>query len=106
MRQTWRWFGPADTISIELLPQAGVEGVVSALHHIDNGAVWDAAEISQRQQEIAFASDGKSTGLKWEVVESLPVSEAIKTQTGDWKAHIENYKTSLTNLAEAGTSSW
>ena len=102
MRQTWRWFGPADTISIELLPQAGVEGVVSALHHIDNGAVWDAAEISQRQQEIAFASDGKSTGLKWEVVESLPVSEAIKTQTGDWKAHIENYKTSLTNLAEAG----
>ena len=96
MRQTWRWFGPADTIPITQLRQAGVEAVVSALHHIPTGAVWPAAEIAKRQSEI------EKGGLAWEVVESLPVSEAIKTRGPDRDAHIANYIQSLENLAAAG----
>lgn len=102
MRQTWRWFGPRDLAKIEDIVQAGVEGVVSALHHIPNGAVWSPAEIARRQGEIARRSDGTPSGLAWEVVESLPVSEDIKTQTGEWRGHIANYKLSLENLATAG----
>lgn len=102
MRQTWRWFGPADSIPIEALAQIGVEGVVSALHHLRSGEVWTPPEIAKRQDEIARTPDGQPTGLEWEVVESLPVSEAIKTRNDDWQAHIDNYKTSLENLAEAG----
>ncbi|WP_417580225.1 mannonate dehydratase [Pelagibacterium sp.] len=102
MLQTWRWFGPKDLAKIEDLLQAGVEGVVSALHHIPNGTVWTPEEIARRQSEISRRSDGTRSGLKWEVVESLPVSEDIKQQTGDWRKHIANYKTSLENLAAAG----
>lgn len=82
--------------------QAGVEGVVSALHHVRTGDVWTPEEIARRQKEIATRSDGSPSGLTWDVVESLPVSEAIKKQKGDWRAHVENYKTSLRNLARAG----
>ena len=102
MRQTWRWFGPSDLARVEDMLQAGVEGVVSALHHIPNGAVWTPAEIARRQAQIGSRSDGTPSGLKWEVVESLPVSEDVKKQKGDWRTHIANYKTSLENLAAAG----
>lgn len=102
MRQTWRWFGPKDLASIDDMRQAGVEGVVSALHHVPNGEVWTKEEIALRQDAIARMKDGSSSGLKWEVVESLPVSEDIKKQKGDWKRHIENYRTSMRNLAAAG----
>jgi mannonate dehydratase len=102
MRQTWRWFGPKDMVSIDDLLQAGVQGVVSALHHIPPGQVWSADEISARQNEISILSDGSASALKWEVVESLPVSEDIKRQTGNWKQHFENYRRSLANLHEAG----
>lgn len=102
MRQTWRWFGPKDLVSIDDMLQAGVEGVVTALHHVPTGAVWSPAEIAKRQAELAVMKDGAPSGLKWEVVESLPVSEDIKRQSGDWKIHIENWKTSMRNLRDAG----
>ncbi len=102
MRQTWRWFGPHDTASVDDMVQSGVEGVVSALHHIPNGSVWTPEEIARRQAEIGRMRDGSPSGLAWEVVESLPVSEDIKKQKGDWRAHLANYRTSLENLAGAG----
>ncbi|MEL0025319.1 MAG: mannonate dehydratase [Alphaproteobacteria bacterium] len=102
MKQTWRWFGPADQVSIDDTVQAGVEGIVSALHHVPPGAVWSSNEISKRQQDVSVMEDGSPSGIRWDVVESLPVSEDIKKQTGDWRDHIENYKTSLRNLAGAG----
>src|SRR6185312_1773725 len=102
MRQTWRWFGPKDIASIDDVVQAGVEGVVSALHHVPNGAVWTPEEIRKRQDEIATRKDGRPSGIKWEVIESLPVSEDIKKQKGPWREHIANYKTSMENVAAAG----
>jgi mannonate dehydratase len=102
MKQTWRWFGPNDLVSIEDIIQAGAEGIVSALHHLPTGSIWTPSEISKRQDEIGRLRDGSKSGLKWDVVESLPVSEDIKKQNGDWRAHIQNYKTSLKNLANAG----
>lgn len=102
MRQTWRWFGPKDRVSIDDMMQAGVEGVVSALHHVPTGVVWTPEEIGQRQREIATRRDGRPSSLQWEVVESLPVSEDIKKQQGDWKTHIENWKVSMRNLRDAG----
>lgn len=102
MRQTWRWFGPKDLVSIDDMLQAGVEGVVTALHHVPTGTVWTPEDIAQRQAELAVMRDGAPSGLKWEVVESLPVSEDIKRQTGEWKAHIANWKTSMRNLRAAG----
>lgn len=102
MRQTWRWFGPKDQVSVDDMLQAGVEGVVSALHHVPTGAVWTPAEIAERQRVIGTMRDGAPSGLAWEVVESLPVSEDIKKQQGDWRAHIASYKVSLANLAAAG----
>lgn len=102
MKQTWRWFGPHDSVSIDALLQSGVEGVVSALHHIPNGAVWTPEEISKRQAEIGRLADGRPSGLGWDVVESLVVSEDIKTQRGDYKTHFANYRTSIENLAAAG----
>ncbi|WP_062228547.1 mannonate dehydratase [Aureimonas frigidaquae] len=102
MRQTWRWFGPKDLTSIDDMKQAGVEGVVSALHQEATGAVWTREAIAQRQAEIGLCKDGSPSGLAWEVVESLPVSEDIKKQRGDWRAHIENYKVSLANLKAQG----
>jgi mannonate dehydratase len=102
MRQTWRWFGPKDLVSIDDMRQAGVEGVVTALHHVPSGEVWTREEIARRQDELSRMGDGSPSGLGWEVVESLPVSEDIKKQKGNWRAHIENYKESLRNLSGAG----
>ena len=102
MRQTWRWFGPKDIVAIDDVLQAGVEGVVSALHHVPNGTVWTPEEIAKRQREIGTRRDGSPSGLAWEVVESVPPSEDIKKQSGDWKAHIEAYRQTLRNLADAG----
>jgi len=82
--------------------QAGVEGVVSALHHVSAGDIWTPDDIEKRQDEIACHPDGTASGLAWDVVESLPVSEDIKKQQGDWRLHISQYQDSLRNLAAAG----
>ncbi|HET9067151.1 MAG TPA: mannonate dehydratase, partial [Amaricoccus sp.] len=102
MRQTWRWFGPKDLVSIDDMLQAGVEGVVSALHHVPAGEVWTPEEIARRQGEIARRKDGTPSGIAWEVVESLPVSEDVKKQKGAWREHLATYRSSLRHLADAG----
>ncbi|MEP3049017.1 MAG: mannonate dehydratase [Roseibium sp.] len=102
MKQTWRWFGPQDTIAISDLHQAGVEGVVTALHHLKPGEVWSVGEIQKRQAEIARGCLPGAKEINWDVVESLPVSEAIKMQSSDMESHVANYKTSLQNLADCG----
>ncbi len=96
MEQTMRWFGPADPVSLVDIRQAGCTGVVTALHDIPNGAVWPVEAIRARQALIAAA------GLTWDVVESLPVSEAIKTGGAERDAHVAAYRDSLTNLAACG----
>jgi mannonate dehydratase len=102
LRQTWRWFGPKDLTSIDDITQAGAAGVVSALHHVPNGMVWTSEEIAKRHTEIATRKDGTASGLTWDVVESLPVSEDVKKQKGNWREHIANYKVSMKHLADSG----
>lgn len=102
MRQTWRWFGPQDKVTLTDARQAGVEGIVTALHHVPTGDIWTPDEIAKRQEAVRTLPGGAPSGLEWEVIESLPISEDIKTQTGDWRTHIENWKTSLDNIAAAG----
>lgn len=96
MEKTWRWFGKKDKITLAMLRQIGVEGIVTALHDIPNGEVWSYEAIRDMKQYIEAA------GLRWSVVESLPVSEAIKYAGEDRDILIENYKISLANLGKAG----
>ena len=99
MEQTWRWFGPDDVVKLADARQAGATGIVTALHHIPYGVVWTREEIEARQALIAANS---SFGLRWSVVESVPVAEPIKLGEGDLEPLFDNFRQSLRNLASCG----
>ena len=96
MLETWRWFGPDDHVRLDNITQAGAKGVVTSLHHIPTGEVWPFEDVSAHKSIIEQA------GLVWSVVESLPVHNDIKLRKGQYKNYIENYKTSMRNIARAG----
>src|ERR1700728_4095269 len=100
MLQTWRWFGPDDPVSLDNVRQAGAVGIVSALHHMNQGQVWSADEVAKRRAEI------EAGGLVWSVSESIGVGETIKTRSGGSRARIDNYKQSIRNAARAGVKTF
>ena len=93
MRQTWRWFGPDDPVKLSHIRQAGAVGVVSALHHLNDGRAWPEDEVFKRKAEI------EAGGLTFDVVESIVVHEDIKTRTGRYRELIENYQASIRAVA-------
>ncbi|WP_331346467.1 mannonate dehydratase [Cellvibrio sp. UBA7661] len=96
MKETWRWFGPKDTVSLQSIAQAGATGIVTSLHHIPTGATWPMADILERKKLI------EDHGLEWAVIESIPLHNDIKTRTGNFQQYIDNYKESLRNVGAAG----
>lgn len=96
MKETFRWFGASDTVKLSDIKQAGATGVVTALHHIANGEVWEIEDIESVKEAIEKA------GLKWDFIESIPIHENIKLKQGDYLKRIENYKQSLKNVAQCG----
>ncbi len=96
MQETWRWFGPGDTITLRQIRQAGATGIVTSLHEIPTGEVWPLSVIQSRKAEIEAA------GMNWSVVESVPLHNDIKTRTGDYLRYIANYQETLRNLGAAG----
>jgi len=98
VKQTWRWFGPDDPVTLSHAKQAGASGIVTALHHIYDGRAWSVEDIAARRRSIEAA------GLSWDVCESIPVSSAIKLREGSFRRDIDAWKDSLVNLARAGVS--
>ena len=96
MKQTWRWFGPNDPVTLAHVRQAGAVGIVSALHHMNRGQAWTESEVNIRKAMIEKA------GLTWDVVESIAVPEDIKTRTGSFRQKIDNHKASIRAVAKAG----
>jgi len=94
--ETWRWYGPADTVTLSDIQQAGAEGIVSAMHHIPHGELWPMKDLEERKRIIEKA------GLSWKVVESIPVHEDIKTRSGRYLELLETYKQNLRNVAKIG----